>query len=438
MALLSKPMTDEQKENMANRMVLLGIISIGTQTVCLLSDTALFVTACGGDAVQAAYYLGVGISSGSAIEFVANPFLGKLSDQTGRRWVYFIAPVVAGLGGSLLVLATGGTSLPALIAHRISNSCTPSMSFSLMFPVAISDMYSGVEYGVRAAKAFASIGLALIFAPPLGTLLISVTGNIMNVYKLRLIFAVVQLIFTYVYVEETLQEKNVRQFRWLDANPLSFIRLFTRSRALGTLALTVFFNCFAEGKAISSMMNGWLMGPPMHFPLPKQTLYTSLFGVAAFSSGTFLVPRMLSTFGPRRFTDVCNAVSAVGFLISSAPLYLGKELSAWGGLLFQAPGANNTASAACKGMALDQAVAAGFGRGEYGGMYSSLRSLAMVLAPAMYSVIYTKAQAPSSGLPALPLGASWIAAALLGNGLPLILHRTLSDADLGINHASKK
>jgi MFS family permease len=378
------------------------------------------------------YYLGLGISSGSAIEFVANPFLGKLSDQTGRRWVYFIAPLVAGFGGSLLVLATGGTSLPALMAHRISNSCTPSMSFSLIFPVAISDMYSGVEYGVRAAKAFASIGLALIVAPPLGTFIMSATGNVMNVYKLRLLFGLVQLIYTYGYVEETLQEKNVRPFRFIDANPLSFLRLFTRGRTLATLALTVFFNCFAEGKSISSMMNGWLMGPPMRFPLKLQTLYTSLFGVAAFSSGTFLVPRMLKTFGPRRYTDVCNGVSALGFLISSAPMTLGKELSAWGGLLFQAPGANNTASAACKGMALDQAVAAGFGRGEYGGMYSSLRSLAMVIAPGMYGMIYSRAQAPVpvGGARGLPLGASWIAAALLGNLLPLLLHRTLSDKDL--------
>ena len=54
MALLSKPMSDEKKEIMANRLVMLGILSISTQVVCLLSDTTLFVKACGGDAVQAA------------------------------------------------------------------------------------------------------------------------------------------------------------------------------------------------------------------------------------------------------------------------------------------------------------------------------------------------------------------------------------------------
>jgi len=47
-------MSDEKKEIMANRLVMLGILSISTQVVCLLSDTTLFVKACGGDAVQAA------------------------------------------------------------------------------------------------------------------------------------------------------------------------------------------------------------------------------------------------------------------------------------------------------------------------------------------------------------------------------------------------
>jgi hypothetical protein len=36
-------------------------------------------------------------------------------------------------------------------------------------------------------------------------------------------------------------------------------------------------------------------------------------------------------------------------------------------------------------MAIDHAVAAGFGRGEWGGMYSSIRTFTMIVAPLLYS-----------------------------------------------------
>eukprot|EP01050_Picozoa_sp_SAG11_P021974 SAG11_NODE_4034_length_2096_cov_1.466199_1_plen_83_part_00 len=67
------------------------------------------------------------------------------------------------------------------------------MSCSFIVPVTISDMYSGDKLGVNLAQVFASMGLGVVVAPPLGMFLMQRTGNPLNVYKLRLASAVLQL-----------------------------------------------------------------------------------------------------------------------------------------------------------------------------------------------------------------------------------------------------
>ena len=56
-------------------------------------------------------------------------------------------------------------------------------------------------------------------------------------------------------------------------------------------------------------------------------------------------------------------------------------------------------------MAVDHAVAAGLGRGEYGGFYSSLRTFSMVLAPIIFDGAYSAGINPQSSV---PTGATWL------------------------------
>ena len=76
--------------------------------------------------------------------------------------------------------------------------------------------------------------------------------------------------------------------------------------------------------------------------------------------------------GLRGFTTATNVGNAVATTVMSLPLP-NFSTSFWLGHIIHLPGINNTSAAAVKAIAIDHAVAAGFGRGEWGGMYSSIR-----------------------------------------------------------------
>lgn len=65
---------------------------------------------------------------------------------------------------------------------------------------------------------------------------------------------------------------------------------------------------------------------------------------------------------------------------------------------------------------------------EWGGMYSSLRTFSMIIAPLIYAKTYTISQRPGLGWLS-----PWFAVAVLGAIVPECLHRTLSDKALQLD-----
>ena len=232
----------------------MGVIAVSTQNFNLASDTALITACCGGDTAVAAPLIAATSSASGAIEFLLNPVLGKLADRLGRKGVYYIGPLVSGVGMSAAVLLSNGRSLPILLAHRAMGWALISMSCSFIAPITTSDMYSGKELGVQLAQLFAMFGLGVTIAPPLGMLIMQRTGDALNVYKLRLASALVQLGFLWFAIPETLERRNIRPFRLADLSPFRFVALRKAPGTLRTLAAVLFFNFMAEGKNIISLM----------------------------------------------------------------------------------------------------------------------------------------------------------------------------------------
>ena len=85
-----------------------------------------------------------------------------------------------------------------------------------------------------------------------------------------------------------------------------------------------------------------------------------------------------------------------------------------------------------KAMAIDHAVAAGFGRGEWGGMYSSIRTFTMIFAPLIYGWAYARGNSATASARSF-VGLPWMIVAGLGANVPELLHRTLSDEALKVS-----
>jgi len=437
MPALSKHLTDEEKSFAHRRLCEMVVMGVMTQNLQVMTDTSLFTAAVDGDSARAGALLAATSSAGGLIEFVCNPVIGRMTDDYGRKWVYYIGPLVSGIGMSIAVLLTQGKSLPVLLLHKAACWSLISMSLSFIGPVTISDMYSGQELGIRTVKMFGSIGLGVIVAPALGALIMQRTGERgpMNVFKLRLVFAALQLLYVHRFIPETLLAERRRPFSISDVNPFSFVRLFQKSHTLRVLAAALFFNCCVEGKNIVPLLQTWMNGYPLRWPLSTQSRATVLYGAMAYMSGMHLAPKLIRLLGPRRFTSITNTLNTAAFACmgSTFPSF---DVAHWVGLLIHGPGVNNTSAAALKGAATEHAIANGIARGEYGGMYSSMRTLSMILAPPLFGWAY-KTGVPRSmggrGIPWLP----WLIMAFVGGALPEVLHRSLTDDDLKVPQASQ-
>lgn len=432
--LLQAPLPDERKDLVLRRIQEIAFLGVSTQNVNLLSDTVLLSACCNHDPAKLASALAISSSAGGLIEFLVNPVLGKMTDDYGRKWTFYVGPGFAGIGMSLLVLLTEGKNLPILLVHKAFGWALCSMSVTFAGTITLSDMYSGSELGMKTAKMFGALGLAIVAAPTFGAMVLRRTGNAMNVYRIRLLLALVQLLHAWKTIPETLTVDRRRKFRISDVNPFSFLKLFTtKSTTLRTLTAMLFFHSFAEGKNLSSLMQSW-MASPLKWPVQKNSAHTSAFGFLAFSTGIYVVQPLIKRLGPRGFTSLTNRLNALGLTWMGLPLPTYDSAFCLG-LAVHGPGVNNTSAAAVKAMACDHALANGFSRGEYGGMASACRTFTLFLAPILYGWLYRTSIGSKTGIVARYPGFPFFVAAVIGAVIPEILHCSLSDDELTIKAA---
>lgn len=429
MPLLSKPLTDEQKEQNYKRMLEAGILAVLVQNSVLLGEPEMMSECVGGDPKQVASAMALSSSISGMIEFVVNPILGKMADKYGRKFIYYLGPLLSGASNLALVL-NKGKNLNLNIAARACNWSLISISNSFIAPICMSDMFSGQELGIRVAKFFGSFGAPVVLVPVLATAIQKYTGSSLNLFKARLLLCLIQLGHSHFCIKETLLEERKKPFDIAAANPFSFLRLFgTKStKSLRTLVSMLFLSMLAEGKNLISLMQTWMKTQPMWWGPEKVAAGTMAYGIFMIGSGMVMAPKLIKTLGPRGFTSLTCISNALAYLVihSGLPSF---DVAYWVGLVLHSLGINNTNASAIKAAATDHAVAYGYGRGEYGGMASSLRSVALIVSPALCNWAYRPSTTPNSkSRPGFP----YLLLAFVAAALPELLHRSLSDAEFEV------
>jgi MFS transporter, DHA1 family, tetracycline resistance protein len=174
----------------------------------------------------------------SCAQFLLGPTLGNLSDAFGRRPLLLLA--VFGLGCDYLITALAPTVGWLMVGRTLAGVCGSSYVIANAY---IAD----VTPPEGRAKAFGMMGAAF----GLGFVIGPAIGGILGAYGPRVPFYVasaislLNFVFGYFVLPETLAPENRRKFEWARANPIGTFKVFQHYRQVLPLCIVLFMYFFA-------------------------------------------------------------------------------------------------------------------------------------------------------------------------------------------------
>lgn len=343
--------------------VLIDMIAIGLIIPVLPALVGSFA----GSQADQAYWYGVVAFAFGLSNFLASPMLGALSDHFGRRPLLLLG--FLGLGLSFFVTALS-TSIWGLVVVRV-------VSGAMQANAAIANAYvADITPPELRAKRFgllgAMMGLGFIIGPVMGGLLGAITLQLP--FLVAGVLAIVNLLYGYFVLPESLTDAQRKPFRWRAANPANSLLALTRLKGVGSLVGVVIFSTLAQ----FVLYTCWVLYTTFKFgwgPL-ENGWSLAVVGVVSVVAQGFLLGPLLKRFSPQR-------LAVLGLLSSMLANFLWGAASA-GWMMFAIVVANilsNTVSASIQ--SLISSAADSRSQGQTLGAVNSLSSLMAVVAPVL-------------------------------------------------------
>lgn len=280
--------------------VTLDVLALGLMIPVLPSLVLSFE---GGDTARAAEIFGLFATVWGAMQFLCSPLLGALSDRFGRRPIILFSCLGLGLDYIFMALAPSLTLL--FVGRVISGIAAATITTSYAY---IAD----ITAEENRAKAFGLIGVAF----GVGFVMGPAIGGVLGSFDTRLPFwlsaaaCLINAAFGWFVLPESLPLERRMAFAWRRANPLGSLRLLSRHVELWGLAAANFF------------------GQVAHQVLPAVFV---LYGAHRYGWGETMVGITLA------FVGVCSVI-VQGVLIGPAMKFLGERQATVLGLLAGAIG----------------------------------------------------------------------------------------------------
>jgi DHA1 family tetracycline resistance protein-like MFS transporter len=341
--------------------VLIDMVSIGLIIPVLPTLVGSFT----GSQADQAFWYGVVVFAFGIANFFGSPILGVLSDAYGRRPLLLLG--FCGLG--LNFFATGlSTALWMLIAVRLVGGAMQANA--AVANAYVADITAPEERARRFGMLGAMFGLGFIIGPVMGGLLGAI--NIQLPFFVAGGFAMLNWLYGYYVLPESLPAERRRPFHWRAANPLTSLRALARLSGVGRLVAVVALS----GLAQFVMFTSWVLYTTFKFGWGPQENGWSLaaVGVMSLIVQGFLLGRLLKRFSPRRL--------AVAGLVSSSLAYALWGAATQGWMMYAVIFLNVlgfTVTAALQSIISNAADPKS--QGQTLGAVSSLNSLMAVVAP---------------------------------------------------------
>ena len=342
--------------------VLIDMVSIGLIIPVL---PALVGTFTGGSQTDQALWTGAVAFTFGIANFFGSPIIGALSDQYGRRPVLLVGFCGLGLGFFVTGLATALWML--IVVRLFSGAMQSNIAVANAY---VADITPPEERAKRFGMLGAMFGLGFILGPSMGGLL----GH----FSLHLPFfaagalAIVNLLYGYFVLPESLPLDRRKPFRWRAANPVASLAALGQLRGVGRLVAVI----ACAGLAQFVLHTSWVLYTTFKFGWGPMENGLSLFAVGVSSALVqgLLLGRLLKRFGAKRLALIGLASSTLSFFAFGAVtegwmMYVVIVLGFLGG----------TAAAAIQSLISGAADASS--QGQTMGAVSSVNSMAAVIAP---------------------------------------------------------
>ena len=341
--------------------VLIDMVSIGLIVPVLPALVGSFTM----NPADQSLWFGVVMFAFGIANFFGSPLLGALSDHYGRRPVLLLG--FCGLALNFFATALS-TALWVLIAVRLVGGAMQANA--AVANAYVADITPPDQRAKRFGMLGAMFGLGFIIGPALGGLLGSI--NLQLPFFVAGSLALVNLLYGYFVLPESLPQERRRPFQWSSANPINTLRSLARLEGVGLLILVVGCTGLAQGV----LYNSWVLYNDFKFG------WTSLqngWSLAAVGVVSVLVQGVL--LGPLIKRFAAQRLAVIG-LVSSTIAYAAWGAASEGWMMYAVVFCNLlgfTVTASIQ--SLISAAADAKHQGETMGSVSSINSFMAVIAP---------------------------------------------------------
>ena len=334
-----------------------------------------------GDISEAAKY-GGWISFGYAFtQFVFSPVVGNLSDQFGRRPIILIS--LLGFSIDYIFLALAPTITWLFVGRIIAGITGASVSTASAY---IADISTDENRAKNFGMIGAAFGLGFIIGPVIGGLL-GQFGPRVPFYAAA-VLCLVNFLYGYFILPESLPKENRRKFDWKRANPIGSFKFLKNNPQISSLVITLVL-VYIAGHAVQS---NWSFYTMYKFSWTEKMVGISL-GVVGLLVGLVqggLVRWLNPKIGDQKSIYYGLALYAIGMLLFAF------ATDAWMMFVFLVP----YCLGGIAGPALQSVITKGVAKSEQGELQGALTSLisatAIVGPPLMTNLFFyfTNDEAP--------------------------------------------
>ncbi len=324
--------------------------------------------------------LAVTVAFGLA-NFIASPILGGLSDRYGRRRVLLLG--FTGLALSFFVTAMATALWMLLVVRVFSGAMNANMAVANAY---VADITAPEERAKRFGMLGAAFGVGFVLGP--------VMGGVLGQIDLHLPFfvagtlAVINGLYGYFVLPESLPPERRRAFDWKQANPLASLSRLKHLEGVGSLVYVLALS----GLAQFILHTSWVLYTGHKFGWSPRDNGLSLFlvGVMSVLVQGFLLRHILKRVPVPRLAVVGLASAVAANLLWALA---GEGWMMFAGILVGALGY-------AAGPALQSQISNASdpkSQGETMGTLSSLNSLMTLVAPLLgLGLMYAVSDAPAS------------------------------------------